>query len=267
MFTTGAKWFFGLTVFALVAALVYGLGSGGGLLGVLTLGLTGGAGELAGLTVLMSLAGASTLVGGAILGFRDADAEVVMATIGADEVPEVNPPVPSYWPAVGAFGFSLVVLGLVVGAGLVAVGMFVIAASLIEWMVQAWADRATGDPEANRQIRNRIMYPLEIPIAGAVAIGAVVFLLSRVLLSLPQVGSNAVAITVAVVVLAAGFLVAARRHIGRRLITALLVVGALAILVASVLAAAQGEREFEHEEEGRPGAPASVGSFVELERL
>jgi hypothetical protein len=257
MFTTGAKWFFGLTTFALAAAFVYGLGSGGGLLGVLTLGLKGAAGELAGLTVLMSLAGASTLVGGAVLGFRDADAEAIMARLGTDEVPEVGPPVPTYWPAVGAFGFCLVVLGLVVGAGLVAVGMFVVSAALIEWMVQAWADRATGDPEANRQIRNRIMYPLEIPIAGAVAIGAIVFLVSRILLSLPKMGSNVVAIAAAVIILAVGFLVAARPRITRGLITGLLVAGALLVLVAGVVAAASGEREFEpHEEEPAESAPA-----------
>jgi hypothetical protein len=255
MITTGAKWFFGVTGFALVAAFVYGLGSGGGLLGVVSLGLKGGAGELAGLSVLVSLAAASTLVGGVVIAFRDADADVVAKDLGVEVVPAASPPAgPSYWPVVAAFGSALVVLGLVVGAGVVAVGGFVILAALVEWMVQAWADRATGDPEANRQIRNRIMYPLEIPIAGAVAIGAVVFLLSRVLLALPKMGSNAVAIGIAVVVLTAGFLIAARPKITRGLITAVLVVGAVAVLVAGVVAAAEGEREIEPhtEEEGAP---------------
>ena len=44
---------------------------------------------------------------------------------------------------------------------------------LLEWMVSAWADRASGDEAANRRIRNRIMYPLEIPVFGA--IGMVLF--------------------------------------------------------------------------------------------
>jgi hypothetical protein len=253
MFTTGTKWFFGVTGFALAAAMVYGLSSGGGLIGVAGLGLKGGAGELAGLTVLVSLAAATTLIGGVVLAFRDADAEVIAERLGTDAVPVASPPAgTSYWPVVAAFGAALVVLGLVVGAGLVAVGGFVIGAAVVEWMVQAWADRATGDPEANRQIRNRIMYPLEIPIAGAVAIGAVVFLLSRVLLALPQAGSNVVAVVIAITVLAVGFVVAARPKITRGLITALLVVGALAVLVAGVVAAAEGEREFEPhlEEEG-----------------
>lgn len=262
MFTTGAKWFFGVTGFALLAALVYGIGSDGGLLGVFTLGLKGAAGEVAGLTVLVSLAAASTLIGGAVLAFRDADADVIKAALGTDVVPAASPPGPSYWPVIAAFGTSLVVLGLVVGAGLAAVGLFVVGAALIEWMVQAWADRATGDPEANRQIRNRIMYPLEVPLAGAVAIGSVIFLLSRVLLALPKAGSNVVAVAVALAVLAVGFAVAARPKITRGLITAVLVAGALAVLAAGVVAAAQGEREFEphaDEEGARPVAVVGWG--------
>jgi hypothetical protein len=257
MVTTGAKWFFGITGFALLAAVVYGWGSGGGLGGVLTAGFKGGVGEIAGFILLLSLAGAAALVGCIVVAFRDADVEVVE---GADEATllAAAPPIsPSYWPVVGAFGAALVILGFVVGAGLVAVGLFVVGAVVVEWMVQAWADRATGDPEANRQIRNRVMYPLEIPIAGAVVIGAVVFLVSRVLLSLPKAGSNAVAIGAAVLILTAGFVVAARKRISRGLVTALLVLGALVVLAAGVAAAAQGEREIEpHEEEPAESAPA-----------
>jgi hypothetical protein len=260
MVTTGAKWFFGITGFALVAAAVYGWGSGGGLGGVLTAGFKGGVGELAGFILLLSLAGAAALVGCIVVAFRDADVHAAeTADADADQAALLAaPPVsPSYWPVVGAFGAALVVLGFVVGAGLVAVGLFVVGAAVVEWMVQAWADRATGDPEANRVIRNRIMHPLEVPIAGAVVIGAVVFLVSRILLSLPKAGSNAVAILAAVSILTLGFVVAARKHISRRLVTALLVLGALLVLAAGVVAAASGEREFEpHEEEPAESAPA-----------
>ena len=34
-----------------------------------------------------------------------------------------------------------------------------LAVVVVEWTVQVWADRATGDPEVNRAIRNRLMYP------------------------------------------------------------------------------------------------------------
>jgi hypothetical protein len=256
MFTTGAKWFFGITVYALVAALVYGLGSGSGLMGVLSVGVKGGAGELAGLTVLVSLSAAAAFTGAVVLAYRDADVEEIRASLATEVVPASTPPAsPSYWPVVGAFGAALVVLGVVVGAGLVALGLFVVAVALVEWMVQAWSDRATGDAEANRQIRNRIMYPLEIPVGGAVIVGAIIFLLSRVLLTLPASGSTTIAIIVAAVVLVACFLVAARPKISKGLITGLIVVGAVAVLVGGVAAVASGEREFEiHEEEQEEGA-------------
>ncbi|MGH9117683.1 MAG: hypothetical protein ACRD0A_07340 [Acidimicrobiales bacterium] len=255
MFTTGAKWFFGVTIYGLLAAMVYGLGTGSGLMGVITLGIKGGAGELAGLTVLVSLSGAAALIGAVVLAYRDADAAEIRAALDTETLPAAGPPAtPSFWPVIAAFGAALVVLGLVVGAGLVAVGLFVVGAALVEWMVQAWADRATGDPEANRQIRNRIMYPLEIPIGAAAAVGAVVFLLSRVLLALPQSGSTTIAIAVAAVLLVVCFLVAARPRITKGLVAGLIVVGAVAVLVGGVFAVASGEREFEiHEEEPEEG--------------
>jgi hypothetical protein len=251
MFTTGAKWFFGVTIFGLLAGVVYGLGSGSGLMGVLTLGLKGGAGELAGLVVLMSLAAASALVGSIVLAYRDADAEEIRARLHTEVVPPATPPAtPSYWPVVGAFGAALVVLGVVVGAGLVTLGLFVMAIALVEWMVQAWSDRATGDPEANRQIRNRIMYPLEIPLGGLLIVGTIIFLLSRVLLTLPEQGSTTIAIVIAAVVLAVCFFVAARPHITKGLIVGLIALGAVVVLISGVIAAARGEREFEtHETE------------------
>jgi hypothetical protein len=264
MVTTGAKWFFGITIYALVAAVVYGLGSGSGLMGVLSLGLKGGAGELAGLTVLVSLAGAAAFVGAVVLTFRDADAEEIRTSLAIEAVPAATPPAsPSYWPVAAAFGTALIVLGVVVGAGLVAVGLFVVAAAIVEWMVQAWSDRATGDPEANRQIRNRIMYPLEIPIGAAVMVGAIVFLLSRVLLTLPASGSVVIAIIVAAVLLVGFFLVAARPKISKALIIGLIVAGAVAVLVGGLVAVASGEREFEiHEEELEEGARWDPGSFL-----
>ena len=252
MFTTGAKWFFGLTVFGLLAAVVYALGSGSGLMGALSLGLKGAAGELAGLTVLVSLSAAAALIGGVVLAYRDADVEEIRASLGMDAVPAATPPAaPSVWPLVAAFGAALVVLGLIIGAGVVALGFFVIGAAVVEWMVQAWAERATGDPEANRQIRDRLLYPLEVPIGAAVAVGVIIFFLSRVLLTLPQTGSTIIAIVIAAVVLAVCFVVAARPRITKGLVAGLLVVGALAVLVAGVIAVASGEREFEHHgEEG-----------------
>ena len=56
----------------------------------------------------------------------------------------------------GAFGAGLVVLGLVISNVLFMVGCFLLVGVLVEWMVLAWSDRATGDPEVNRRLRRRM---------------------------------------------------------------------------------------------------------------
>jgi len=254
MFTTGAKYFFGVTLFGLVAALVYGFGSGGGLLGVLTLGLRGGAGELFGMVVLASVAASALFLGLVIIAFRDADAEALAAYAHTEVVPQVAPPASeSYWPVIGAFGVGITLVGLVVGVGLVILGVAILIVTVVEWMVKAWADRATGDPEVNRNIRNRLMYPIEIPLMGALTIAVLVLSVSRLLLSVSEHASVAVAGTFAVLILAGLFFVAYRPHVSRSVIAALLLIGALAVLAGGIIGASVGERDFEQHE----GPPAT----------
>ena len=78
----------------------------------------------------------------------------------------------------------------------------------------AAAERATGDPEVNRQIRNRLMYPIEIPLAGAVS-GVVVMItaISRVFLALDKVSTAVVAVVIGAIILGIGFFVAYRPHL------------------------------------------------------
>ena len=57
------------------------------------------------------------------------------------------------------------------------------SAVLVEWMVLAWSDRATGDPETNRLVRNRIMAPFEVPLAGFLVVAGSVVAFSRLLLT------------------------------------------------------------------------------------
>src|SRR4029079_8352400 len=78
---------------------------------------------------------------------------------------------------------------LAIAKPLFVIGAVGLACTVIEWAAQAWADRATGDPDVNRTIRNRFMYPIEIPVGAALVIGGFVFLMSRVLLATSKVGS------------------------------------------------------------------------------
>jgi hypothetical protein len=264
MFTTGSKWFLGLAGFGVVAALVYGWGSGGGLLGVVTLGLRGSVGELAGITVFVALvAGAAVLAVGA-LAFRDADARALAEMAHTDVVPAAEAPDrPGYWPLVGAFAVAITVLGLVVGPELVVIGLILASVVAIEWTIRVWSDRATGDPEANRRIRNVLLYPLELPLVGALIAAVVVLGLSRILLSLSKAGSAVFAIVLASLILGIAFVVATRPHFSRTLVVTVLVIGAIGVIVGGIVAAAEGEREFEpHEEEGVEEGLSDAGSVV-----
>jgi hypothetical protein len=261
MLTTGSKFLFGLAALVAGATLVYGWGSRGGQLGVLSLGLRGGIGEHSGYLVLVALALALAFLGIVLVAFRDADPDAVQAVAGTETLPEASPVrSPSYWPAVGAFGVVLTLVGLVVDEALFVVGLLVGGVVAIEWLVEAWSDRATGDAAVNRQIRNRIMLPIEVPAIAAIAIVIGVLMFSRVLLALPANGSSAVAIAVAAVILGLGVTLAYRPAVSSSAVVALLALVAVALVTGGIVAAAVGERDFEEhhvEDDGgtHEGAP------------
>lgn len=257
MFTVGSRFFYIFALLAIGGAMVYGLGARGGLNGVLSLGVDGGVGEHTGLVILVFTFVVSVFLGSVTIAFRDANAHAVTAVARTDTVPEVPAPVSaSYWPLAGAFGAVSVALGLVVSAQLFVFGVLVLILVLLEWMVSTWADRATGDAEVNRRIRNRLMMPVEVPLFGAIGIIGVVLGISRALLALSKSGAWIVAGLVAVAVLGAAVLVSVLPHAGRKLARGLLVAGALAVLVSGIVGAVEGSREYHpHEAHFEPTAP------------
>ncbi|MEY2569898.1 MAG: hypothetical protein QOE63_248 [Acidimicrobiaceae bacterium] len=246
MFTTGSKLYFGLGTLSLIAAAAYGYGAHGGLSGVLTLGLSGGVGESTGYVVLLFVATVSFFVGGAVVAFRDADAESVVQIAQLDTVPDVDAPSnPSYWPAVGAVAAGLIVIGLVDNTQIFLLGCVVALVVLLEWMVSAWSDRASGDAAANRRIRNRLMYPLEIPVFAAIGIAALVLCVSRVLLALTETGAVVAAGGFAAVVLACAAFIAASPKATRGVLAGACVLLAVGVLAGGLVATTNGERKVE----------------------
>jgi hypothetical protein len=250
MITTGTKWFFGLAFVTLVLAWAYGWTTGGNGLGPVTAGYKGGVGDHFGYGVLLSASAISLFLGLVSTAVRDADAEAVAQLAGADTVPAVTPAGTSYWPAVAAFGVALTIVGLVTTAPAFVFGLITLGIVLVEWTVQAWADRATGDPAANRDIRNRLMNPVEIPAAGILAVALVVVGFSRVFLSLSSENAVWVATGIAAVIFLVGVFAASRPKLSSNIVVGFLMLCAVGVLVAGVIAAAVGEREFhEHGEE------------------
>src|SRR5205085_10535302 len=105
-------------------------------------------GEWFGAGVLGSLAIASALLGLLAVVVRDGDVDAAEV----DE-PVAHLALPAGWPALGAVGAGVAAVGLAGRNALLWVGIGIIAAVAIEWMVQGWAERASADPLFNRSLR------------------------------------------------------------------------------------------------------------------
>lgn len=247
MITTGSKFFYGLAALLALAAVVYGYASGGGGVGPLSVGYKGGVGEHLGYGLLLGAAVASLFAGFAITAFRDADPEPTAALLGTDVVPDA--PVAtgtSFWPVVAAFGVVLTVVGVVLNNVFFVAGLIALGAVAVEWTMQAWADRATGDPAVNREIRNRVMLPIEVPLAGALAIAIVVVGYSRVFLAVSKLGAVWIALAIAATIFFIGTILSLRPRIRTDLVAGILAAAAVVTIGLGIFGAVAGERDFEH---------------------
>ena len=224
MIPTGSKFWFGVTAFAVAATVVYFLASGG---------------EGLGSMVLLALAFAAFTLGllSALIG--DGDAEDPRSAAGEDDGEavvgtatggRVAVQLAAAWPAFAAVGAAVAAVGLAAGGILFYIGLILILVAGAEWMVQAWAERSTDDPARNRELRNRIMYPIEFPVLAVVLIAVVIVSFSRVLLAVSKVGSTVLAIVVASVILAAAFMVTSRPRLTSSLLTAVVALGAVLLI-------------------------------------
>ncbi len=268
MLTAGFKLFFGIGVLVGVGAVVYGVATGdpGGAdyigvvdrnawKGVISLGWRGGVGEHTGYIVLIFAALVSGGLGCLLVAFRDADATAVGELAPAGETPPTAaPPQPSYWPVLSAFAVAVAVIGLVTHAAIFVIGLILAGVVIFEWMISAWADRATGDAVANRALRNRIMYPVEIPVLGAAGVGVLVVGGSRVLLAVSEFSAVWVAAGVATVIVLVSMLFVARPRLGKSVIATVLAFAAVAVVAAGIVAAAAGS--YDHGEEHGPAGAA-----------
>jgi hypothetical protein len=248
MFTTGFKFFFGIGVALVTAGVLYGYTSGGNHVGPISLGWKGGVGEHVGYGILVALGLSAMGIALTLIFFRDADPADQADYMGVEDIAPTAPVTGSFWPVVGAFGVGTMAVGLVLNTAVFVTGLVIVGAVAIEWMMDAWADRATGDPEANRALRNRIMAPIEIPAAGAAAVAVAVLAISRIFLNTTKLGAVVAAVVVSVVFLGLGALAASDRKLNRNVVAGLALVVGVAILGGGVWAAVDGEREFEEHE-------------------
>jgi hypothetical protein len=254
MVGTGARLFYALSVFGLLAAGVYGLASGGEPMGVMSMGYKGAVGEHFGYTLLTFFGSSALILGVFSTVLRDVDPAVVATASPTDALPEVTAPTTSSpWPLVAAVGLVITVLGLVTGWPLFVLGLVVLAVTAVEWAVRVWADRATGDPVVNQAIRDRLLAPIEIPVAAAIVIAFIVIGISRVLLAVSATTAAWIGTGLLIVLILGAIAVLARPQHSRRIATVLLVLGAIAVIAGGIAGVAVGERDFHHEEPAHEG--------------
>lgn len=242
MFTSGSKLLFGMGALAAVAAIVYAATSG----------------DFNGTIVWAVFATAAVFLGASLIAVRDADVAIPAvdpadpgAAAGdgavAVAVATVPPLSASLWPLAGALSAAIVVLGLVTDSRVFLLGAILGLATVIEWMVQAWSDRASADPAFNDEVRGQTLQPIEFPVLGAAALAVVILGFSRVMLALSSVGSLVVFVGIAVLILAVAAVLAVRPSFSQNVVAALLALGGLGIVAGGVAGAASGSREFEAE--------------------
>ncbi|MBU6330389.1 MAG: hypothetical protein KGR18_10620 [Acidobacteria bacterium] len=252
VFTPAFRFFTGLAVFALVAAFVLGFSSAvqspiDRVLGPLTLGWKGGVGNHLGYVFFVGLFGLSAGLAGILVAFRDADPEAEAQVVHTDTVPLTRAPVgANFMPALAAFGFVIMLVGLATRTPLYAtVGLVVLLVAGFVWTLRTWAERATADDSANAELYHRFIDPLRTPVIALLSVAVVAIGLSRVLLALSKTNSTIVFALIATVFFVVATVLALRPSSARSVTTVLVIIGALAVIIAGVIGAVKGERNFE----------------------
>ena len=222
MFSTGSKYFFGVSFLGAVSFGIYMF-----LIGESAIGAT----------ALFGLVAASGLLTALLLSTRDGakDEDGVAATTAA--------PTGSIWPLIAAVGTTLVLVGTITTPVVTLFGIVVLLAALIEWTVLSWSERASSDVAYNTALRKRLLNPIEFPVLAAAGLGVVIFSFSRVTLAVNKgVGATAF-ILLGALVLAAGVLFSIRPNLKRGLVIGICVVGAVGIVAAGITGMGLGVRE------------------------
>jgi hypothetical protein len=230
MFTTGSKLLIGSAFATALFAVVYGVTQEGSLG---TIGLTSAA------VGLILLAAINVFVRDSNVSAMDPEAFEASAAARASARP-------SLWPLLAAVGATTLTLGLITNRTFFVLGSAAIIAGGLGWLVQAWSERASADNTFNRRARNTLIDPIELPIAGAIGAGILVYSFSRIMLGLPTKTATIVAFGVmGAIVLFVGAVVGLKRGASRTAMTGTFGLAAVALIAGGAYAGLNGERETE----------------------
>ena len=166
---------------------------------------------------------------------------------------------PGYWGLYVGIAWS--VLSLLVAASLGPVVL--LAAVAVEWALTSWADRSTGDATTNSALRDRVGAQFEIPVLGLALAAVLALAVSRMFLWGTGNAAVLIAGVLSVVILAVAVLAVFRPQLGRRAISGIVGVVAVAIIALGVVSAVIEPRVGHHGDEH--DADHSAESTVEGE--
>ena len=230
MFTTGSKLLIGSAFAAWLFAFVYGVTQEG------TLGTIG----------LISAAAGLSLVAAINVSARDSNVSAMEPEAFEASAAARNAARPSLWPLLVALGATTVTLGLITNRTFFILGMAAMVAGGLGWMVQAWSERASADRAFNKRARNNLIDPIELPIAGAIGAGVLIYSFSRIMLGLPTSTATIVAFGVmGSIVLFVGAIVGLKRGASRTAMTGTFGLAVVALIAGGAYAGLNGERETE----------------------
>jgi len=227
----GSKALWGFGALAIVATVAYGAATNDG---------SGGA--------ILALVATGAILLGVVVVVADPDRAPWTAPDAplAEEAPVgPSPSLPSAWPVAAAIGLGVLALAAASNAVVVVAAVIVLAVVGLGWLLQASSEHPTYVGHYAARLKERLLLPVGLPVGVAALVAIITISLSRIFLALPENGTRAVALAIALVVLISAFAVAASERMARMALT-LLIAFAFACLVGAGLAGiAHGERKFE----------------------
>ncbi len=227
MFSTGSKYFLGITTAAFIAAVVYGVTQDFGALGGI------------GLSFLVVAAGG---IATAVIASREGDVSAMDDAAVAAAPAGARPASGGLWPMVGGLGGALLVIGTVTDKRYFVAGIALVMVAVGEWAVQGWAERASADLAYNDKVRSFVLHPLELPVAGALGLAVIIYGFSRVMLAVSKEAGPAIFVVGAALITVFGALFSARPQLRSTMVGAICAAGAVLVVAGGIAGAATGER-------------------------
>jgi uncharacterized membrane protein YphA (DoxX/SURF4 family) len=198
--------------------------------------------------VLLGFAAVGALALAVAVGFAVSDRAPWVASDApmAEQPPAGGAPSrPSIWPLGAALGFGLLAVGAATIGTVQLAALLVLFVVGAGWLVQQWTEHHRYTPIFGGRLQERFLIPFGLPVGVLALVATILISLSRIFLALPDQGTRAVALGIAVLLLVSAFSVAASKRMARTALMFLCGFALAAAIGAGVAGVVHGERKFE----------------------